>query len=644
MKKSALLVCAAGLACSSAAFAQSNPEDISSMGQIRLQAPSQGFAGRVLTIVYGAAVDLRGYSDGGFPKRSGDDFDFAGGPAGAVVGNVPVDGAYFGIVTPAGATEVTADVRVTIYDNFTGFTVGTFPGNTPLGNVTFTGIVGTPTFVTFFDGSPGGTPTFTPAINVANNLSGAEGFVTLETLAPGTTNPHPTTWVVTGGPAFAVGTSDPQRWGDSNGDGLVQTTPAEVNGVAAPRRLYMGLRGDAPVQPPTPRESIPCLTDGNTTQIDPIPAAGVKWYEVCLTNGVDDDLLTYLDIDSQGSAVADTNIGLYTADGNLVGFSGLDRGTGAGAQLSFGVGRRAPLGDGEQYDGSAGDLDNSLGTQYYVAVSDGTASFGPAFTVTNVGGAGGSATTNFRTNTVGGANLASVTPEINALVGTAYGVLAAGTNFGIAGVLARDTIDSVAWNSFEITTAVCASGGSLVLDYSLSDDISDVVAWVFDASGNIVAFGDDGVGVPTPNKPDIRFGAGGNSGDLLPGTYYIASALFDADNSDLSTVSGNDRFHVRGRSGSSLNVGANLEFVAGAGPTCGPSVVCNDIDFNNDLALFDPTDIDALLSVFSEGPCVPDTQTCDSVDFNNDGGLFDPCDIASFLLVFQEGPCTACGE
>ncbi|GEM_PF-2420065 len=31
---------------------------------------------------------------------------------------------------------------------------------------------------------------------------------------------------------------------------------------------------------------------------------------------------------------------------------------------------------------------------------------------------------------------------------------------------------------------------------------------------------------------------------------------------------------------------------------------CDDIDFNNDGSVFDPTDIDAFLSVFSEGPCI----------------------------------------
>ena len=70
-----------------------------------------------------------------------------------------------------------------------------------------------------------------------------------------------------------------------------------------------------------------------------------------------------------------------------------------------------------------------------------------------------------------------------------------------------------------------------------------------------------------------------------------------------------------------------------------PSLVCDSIDFNNDGAQFDPTDIDAFLSVFSEGPCLPATATCNDIDFNNDGSLFDPRDIDAFLSVFSEGPC-----
>ncbi len=73
-------------------------------------------------------------------------------------------------------------------------------------------------------------------------------------------------------------------------------------------------------------------------------------------------------------------------------------------------------------------------------------------------------------------------------------------------------------------------------------------------------------------------------------------------------------------------------------------LACDSIDFNNDTSFFDPTDIDAFLSVFSEGPCIPSSATCNDIDFNNDGSLFDPCDIDSFLLAFSEGPCTLCGQ
>ncbi|MFO0858793.1 MAG: immunoglobulin domain-containing protein [Phycisphaerales bacterium] len=75
-----------------------------------------------------------------------------------------------------------------------------------------------------------------------------------------------------------------------------------------------------------------------------------------------------------------------------------------------------------------------------------------------------------------------------------------------------------------------------------------------------------------------------------------------------------------------------------------PAVCCDSIDFNHDSSSFDPQDIEAYLSVFSEGPCIPATATCGDIDFNNDTSVFDPCDIDSFLTMYSEGPCTACGQ
>ncbi len=67
--------------------------------------------------------------------------------------------------------------------------------------------------------------------------------------------------------------------------------------------------------------------------------------------------------------------------------------------------------------------------------------------------------------------------------------------------------------------------------------------------------------------------------------------------------------------------------------------VCDSIDFNNDTSFFDPQDIEAFLSVYSEGPCIPSGATCNDIDFNNDGSFFDPQDIDSLLSVYSEGPC-----
>jgi uncharacterized membrane protein len=71
---------------------------------------------------------------------------------------------------------------------------------------------------------------------------------------------------------------------------------------------------------------------------------------------------------------------------------------------------------------------------------------------------------------------------------------------------------------------------------------------------------------------------------------------------------------------------------------------CDCVNFNNDGAAFDPQDIEAFLSVYSEGPCIPESADCGDIDFNNDESSFDPCDIQSFLSVYSEGPCTLCGE
>ncbi len=91
-----------------------------------------------------------------------------------------------------------------------------------------------------------------------------------------------------------------------------------------------------------------------------------------------------------------------------------------------------------------------------------------------------------------------------------------------------------------------------------------------------------------------------------------------------------------------IRVGTNNATTVGSGNLAITPQGCDSIDFNNDTSIFDPQDIDAFLSVYSEGPCVPDTATCSDIDFNNDTSVFDPCDIASFLQVYGEGACALC--
>lgn len=70
-----------------------------------------------------------------------------------------------------------------------------------------------------------------------------------------------------------------------------------------------------------------------------------------------------------------------------------------------------------------------------------------------------------------------------------------------------------------------------------------------------------------------------------------------------------------------------------------PPFGCDSIDFNNDGSVFDPQDIEAFLSRYSEGSCIPATATCNDIDFNNDQSVFDPQDIEAFLRMYAEGPC-----
>ncbi|MFO0857787.1 MAG: hypothetical protein U0640_10570 [Phycisphaerales bacterium] len=178
---------------------------------------------------------------------------------------------------------------------------------------------------------------------------------------------------------------------------------------------------------------------------------------------------------------------------------------------------------------------------------------------------------------------------------------------------------------------------------------SDTSLYLFKPDGTGVSFNDDlaaSFNSTLDNTQVLVQGAG---------EYYLAIAYFANDPFDTSALEmwldtpftgtrAPDGPGAAGTLGDWVGAGTIANYtltLTGVSLTpCGP--VCNDIDFNNDGSLFDPQDIDAFLSVYSEGPCIPDTATCDGIDFNNDTSVFDPCDISSFLQVFSEGPCELC--
>ncbi|MGH7132813.1 MAG: GC-type dockerin domain-anchored protein [Phycisphaerales bacterium] len=139
------------------------------------------------------------------------------------------------------------------------------------------------------------------------------------------------------------------------------------------------------------------LPSGLTTHTDDVGIVGgeVKWLKFTLASPVDRTAGTFLDIDSEGSGVADTEIGLYTAGGNRIADDD-DSGTGLWSQLTFGLddpARPAP-GNGLAYNGRNGDhLD--AGTYYFAYGAFNTVFNGSGWSVTSTAATVGAFTFNF---------------------------------------------------------------------------------------------------------------------------------------------------------------------------------------------------------------------------------------------------------
>jgi hypothetical protein len=201
-------------------------------------------------------------------------------------------------------------------------------------------------------------------------------------------------------------------------------------------------------------------------------------------------------------------------------------------------------------------------------------------------------------------NSSMTASTINANVGFTF----AANNFG--GVRNVDVQSSFSY-TFQLTSrcTFAATGQSVSM---MGIGSGTTFARLTGPSGVVFTF-DGNAPVPLP------FSA---SGTLQPGAYTLVARS--------ETVGSFQAGGTSGQGGISVSINVNRS--------------CDSIDFNNDGSSFDPQDVAAFLSVFSEGPCIPATATCNDIDFNNDASLFDPCDINSLLLVFSEGPCTLCGS
>lgn len=483
-----------------------------------------------------------------------------------------------------------------------------------------------------------------PAATVITPIAGGGGYAPLP-LAPLTG----ALWAT--GSTVSPGSSNTAMARDRNNDGFftgnpIGANPIEHNGPFAFKYPVI-MRGDIPPPaPPATRTNLGCLTDAGLVQN--LASDGLQWFEFCLNGAADDASLQFLDIDTEGS-IGDLEIGLYGTDGNIVGLAnllGIDTADGSGAgnaQLTFGVGRRAPVDDGRDYDGRDGQL--PAGT-YYLAVGGAGTTFAPGFIATAPAPTGASGTLNFRTNTNGAALAASVAPTVALTEDFSATPFTFGADALQATTDATMAVRGVVWAKFT-TAAAAAAADNTYLDinfrFANSTIGADGVSYIFDDAGNEVAFSDDtGVAPNLSALPQFSFGAtapartrgtnpnsfNGENGDLPAGTYYMANALFATQ--DISGAPSGERWHVRGTSASGLDV--NAEFYTGVG------ITCDSIDFNNDGLFPDDSDLVDFLSVLAGGVCSNDPN-CNDIDFNNDGLFPDDNDLVAYLSVLAGGPC-----
>jgi hypothetical protein len=426
--------------------------------------------------------------------------------------------------------------------------------------------------------------------------------------------------------SWLVGSSDYFGWfdGSSPNTGTIQNNATYYSGgtAAASRATYLDLQATGCAVPaPTPVANLGCLPDSPATTVSGTLADNtVNWYTFCLNADATDDVLHYLDIDTEGST-ADVAIAVYTDQGTQgVNSADRDGGSAGNAELSFGIGRRAAAGDGQQYDGRnfMGVAGISAGTTYYLAVAPNASAFGPTGWSVNASGTGGAYTLNLRTNVNGGALAASVAPQVDPADDfSATPLVSPGAQ--IVGAALNPY--TVRWIKFA-TCVASDDTNTVTIDMTGSDTVNSGIE-IFDNSGNLVAQGTSTTGGTT-----MVF----DSTNVLPaGTYYMAFNYNGVQLAPAPTTDG--RWHVRSTNGSNgFNFAGEILVNNSA---CGSNNCCRQ-DYNGDGSVGTDSDIADFFSCLG-GTCCP---LCPpNADFNCDGNVGTDQDIESFFRVLGGGAC-----
>ncbi len=472
---------------------------------------------------------------------------------------------------------------------------------------------------------PGGVATLTSADVFDGGASDRTAGVKIEIFADGAGTVRATDFQVArraGFTGWLVGAGDTYGWFSSGNDALtgnVTNNNRSGGGTTGSggnvRATYMGFAGVADSGCWNCPPNLGTLTDGLTTINGTLPTNGAVWHRFTLAGSATDTAGTqgqYLDFDSLGSGAA-CALGVYAGDtastdyGQLM-LSNSGGAAGGQAQLSFGIGRRAAVGEGLQYDGR-GTRASARGLpagQYYIAVAPAGSAFSNGFEVTPQG-PGGAFNLRWQTNCNGAPAGASVRPDADVDLGEVVGEKSLSAQ-------PLPAIKHVRWVRFSTAHDASAADPARI-DLGSTQAASSSLT-LFNAFGNVVA---QSVSLTAVPAPALVFNT---DGSLPAGTYDVAITVGERD----LAPSGNGRWHVRGATATDGSV-FGLTVLA---PACGSA------DFNGDGDVGTDADIEAFFACLGGNCCAmcpPDA------DFNGDGDTGTDADIEAFFRVLAGGTC-----